>query len=218
MSACGLMSRMATKPSVARHVVAFADELAEEAVVVHAASTPSSETAAPRTATSSPTARGVDEPRRVVVAVALAGPVDEHESSRPIFVRQRARHASCEAARRRAPRSFFSCGDTGSSTAVTRARARRVREDVHLRQTGGAHRVERRRERALVLGREADDHVARQVELLLQRREPAQVRRDGVAAAHRAEDGVVAGLQRHVQMRLTVGVSRSAAISASSRD
>src|SRR5258707_3007896 len=39
----------------ARHVVAVAVELAEEAVLVHAASTPSSETASPRTGKSAPT-------------------------------------------------------------------------------------------------------------------------------------------------------------------
>ena len=71
---------------------------------------------------------------------------------------------------------------------------------MHLRQAGFAHRFERARKRALVLGREADDHVTRQVELVLERREPAQVGGDGVAASHRAQDTVVAGLERHVQM------------------
>ena len=56
------------------------------------------------------------------------------------------------------------------------------------------------RERGLVLGREADDHVARQVELGGERLEPAQVGRGRVAAAHRAQHAVVARLQRHVEM------------------
>ena len=59
---------------------------------------------------------------------------------------------------------------------------------------------ERRRERGVVLGREADDHVAREVELAGERLEPAQVRVDGVAAPHRAQDAVVAGLERDVQV------------------
>ncbi len=81
------------------------------------------------------------------------------------------------------------------------ARSRRVREDVHLRQPGLAHRCKRRREGALVLGREADDDVARQVELALKRRQPAEIRRDGITAPHRTEHAVVAGLERDVQVR-----------------
>ena len=87
-------------------------------------------------------------------------------SSRPTFGRQRARHASCDSARSRALRSFFTCGGTGSRRAVAVPGPRRVREDVHLRQP--APRATMRAccaNAALVLGREADDHVARQVEV-----------------------------------------------------
>ena len=56
------------------------------------------------------------------------------------------------------------------------------------------------RERALVLGREADDHVARQVELACERLETAEVGGDRVAAAHRAQHAVVARLERDVQV------------------
>ena len=45
VGACGLMSRIATKPSVRGDVVAFAVELAEEAVVTLSGKDPSSETA-----------------------------------------------------------------------------------------------------------------------------------------------------------------------------
>ena len=59
-----------------------------------------------RTRTSSPTGR-VDEPGRVVVAVAAAGAVDEHHVLAPSFARQRRRQASCESARSRALRSLL---------------------------------------------------------------------------------------------------------------
>ena len=53
---------------------------------------------------------------------------------------------------------------------------------------------------ALVLCREADDHVAGEVEVG-ERLEPAQELVDGVAAPHRAQHAVVARLQRNVQVR-----------------
>ena len=84
--------------------------------------------------------------------------------------------------------------------AVTVPGPRRVREDVHLGEPGALDGRERALERGVVLGREADDHVAREVELAGERLEPAQVRRGRVAAAHRAQDAVVAGLERHVQV------------------
>ena len=80
------------------------------------------------------------------------------------------------------------------------AGARRVREDVHLRQARLRDDAQRVLERGLVLGREADDDVAREVEVVAQRLEPAEVRGGGVAAAHRAQDAVVARLERHVQV------------------
>ena len=80
------------------------------------------------------------------------------------------------------------------------AGARRVREDVHLRDPGVLDRAQRMRERGLVLRREADDHVARQVELARERRKAPKVRARRIAALHRAQHAVVSGLERHVQV------------------
>jgi len=71
---------------------------------------------------------------------------------------------------------------------------------VHLRDSRSLDRAQRRRERGVVLGGEAHDHVARQVELVGEWREPAQVRVDAVTAAHRLQHAVVARLERHVEM------------------
>ena len=202
VSACGLMSRIATKPVGGRDVVALAVERAEEAVVVHAASTPSSDTDAPRTRTSSPTGVArVDQPRRIVVAVARGrgGRRARRRRGRPSSC-QRARHASCDAARRRAPRSFFSAGGTGSSSAVTVPGRGEYGKTCTFVSPAARIVSSVVANAPLVLGGEADDHVARQVELLLQRRQPPQVRGDRVAPAHRTQHAVVARLQRDVQM------------------
>ena len=60
--------------------------------------------------------------------------------------------------------------------------------------------LQRVRERGLVLGGEADDHVRRQVELSRQLLESRQERARRVPAAHRAQNAVVAGLERNVEM------------------
>src|SRR5207248_9013322 len=65
---------------------------------------------------------------------------------------------------------------------------------------GGLDRLQGPLERRVVLRGKADDDVAGQVELAGERRKPAEICRRGVAAAHRAQDPVVAGLQRYVQM------------------
>ena len=88
---------------------------------------------------------------------------------------------------------------TVSAAAVAVPGPRRVREDVDLRDAGRLDHRQRAAKRALVLGGEADDHVGRQVEVA-ERLEPPQVRGGVVAAAHRAQHAVVAGLQRHVQV------------------
>ena len=76
---------------------------------------------------------------------------------------------------------------------------RRVREDMHLRHTRRGEHTARLLERPLVLGRKADDHVGRQVEVR-ERLEAPEVGRGRVAATHRAQHTVVARLQRNVQM------------------
>ena len=71
---------------------------------------------------------------------------------------------------------------------------------MHLRDPGLGDDRERALERLVGLARKADDHVGRQVELVAQRLEPAEVRRGGVAARHVAEHAVVARLKRDVQV------------------
>src|SRR4051794_14392238 len=119
----------------------------------------------------------VDEERRVVVTVPAAGAVDEHRVLRTelraparelLLVRERAQ--SCAALLLHLRRNRVVAGGH-------RARARRVREDVHLRQAGALDRPDRVLERGGVLGGEADDDVARQVEVAGKRLEPAKVRR-----------------------------------------
>ena len=144
--------------------------------------------------------RGVDEPRRVVVAVAAAGTVDEDDVvaadlRRPAraagLVRERAQARAALALHRRRHRVV----------ALGRpCRAGASREDVQLRQPASrATRTVFSNASSSSVGK-ADDDVAREVELLLQRREPAEERRRGVAPPHRAQHAVVARLQRHVQV------------------
>ena len=71
---------------------------------------------------------------------------------------------------------------------------------MDAREAGALDDVERARESVLVLAGEADDHVGGEVEVG-ERLELRDVLRRRVPPAHRAEDAVVSGLQRHVQMR-----------------
>ena len=118
-----------------RDVIALTVERAEEAVG-QAATTPSSDTSRPRTRTSSPTC-AVDEPRRVVVAVAASWPVDEHDV---VGAELRAASARAPASRESAaaapigPSSPAGC--TVSTSAVRVSGPRRVGKDVRLRDPG----------------------------------------------------------------------------------
>ena len=141
-----------------------------------------------------------DEPRGVVVAVAAARPVDEHDV---LTADLRAPVREARPVRRRPqPRAplLLRLRRNGVLGRGSGAGTRRVGEDVHLRQARLRDDVQRVPERALVLGREADDDVAREVEVVLQRLEPAEVGGDGVAAAHRAQHRVIAGLERDMQV------------------
>ena len=142
----------------------------------------------------------VDEPGRVVGAVAAAGPVDEDDVVAADLVRPAGAAGGVgERAQAGAP-LLLHLRRHRVGVGRPRSRPGRVREDVHLRQPGGTHGLERALERRVVLGREADDHVRGQVELL-ERLELAQVGRDRVAARHRLQHAVVARLERHVQVR-----------------
>ena len=178
-------------------VVALAVELAEEAVVGgHAARIPSSVTAAARDAHELADL-AAHEPRRVVVAVPRPGRSTSTTSSRPSFERQWSRHAARDCSRRRALRSLLHLRRTGSSAAVFVPGRGEYGKTCSFVRRASRDDAERVRERALVLGREADDDVGREVEVG-RALEPAEIRRDGVAAAHRAQHAVVARLQRHV--------------------
>ena len=205
VGACGAMSRIATKPVRRVDVVALADEPAEEAVRRQAAtaSTPSSETPDRACAcTNVPDAR-VDEPGRVVVARSR-GPADRRgrgPSCRPSAAQRRAAERRPRGARSRAPRSRFTAAGTLSSAAVRVPGRGEYGKTCTFVIPSRSHERERPLEGGLVLGREADDHVGRQVEVPSSGLEPAHELRDRVAPAHRSQHPVVARLQRHVEVR-----------------
>src|SRR5919198_60638 len=120
---------------------------------------------------------GVNEPRRVIVAIASAGPVDEDDvlaadlPPPPLAAR---RVGGCTEAA--APlllhrrRNWIAPSGRGAGP-------RRVREDVPLRHSRlGEHR-QRVLERRVRFGREADDDVRREVEVVADRLETAKGRR-----------------------------------------
>ena len=84
--------------------------------------------------------------------------------------------------------------------------------NVHLGDACSVDDSERTFERTLVLAREADDHVRREVEVG-EALEPPQERRGVVAPAPSSGGRVVSRLERNVR-RATVGVSRIAASSS----
>ena len=161
---------------------------------------PSFVTLVARARTSCPTgAAALEEPRRIVVAVAPARAIDEHRVLRSEL---RAPATLAGGLRRRAKPGAAVLLDRRRNRVVGRSLRpgpRRVREDVHLGDAGGLDEPKRVRERGLVLGRKPDDDVGRQVEVG-EWLEPAQVGLRGVAAAHRAQHAVVARLERHMQV------------------
>src|SRR5579862_2463574 len=131
--------------------------------------------------------RRVDEERRVVVAVPAARTIDEDVLGRPELrvpapllelagERPQARSALLLLVRRNAV-----------VVRRPRSRSRRVREDVRLGDPRALDREQRVPEGGLVLGGEAHDRVARQVELARKALEPRDERGRRVAAAHRAQ-------------------------------
>src|SRR5205085_11070952 len=179
VSAFGLMSRIATKPSV------FATWSPSRTSRQKRQSSGSDDPLLGDVRATHPDEgadRSADAPRAVVVAVAAAGPVDEDgvlaadlrpppREARGVGIRAQAR----------APLLLHRRGN-GVGRRGRGARAGRVREDVHLGDPSGAHRRERTPEGALVLGREADDDVGREVEVVAERRQPAEIRREAVPA------------------------------------
>ena len=70
---------------------------------------------------------------------------------------------------------------------------------MHLGDPGALDDLERPLKRVLVLGREADDDVRREVEVV-QGLELGEELGSRVAALHRLQHGVVSGLERNVEM------------------
>src|SRR2546421_10243923 len=129
----------------------------------------------------------VHEPRRIVVAVAAAGSIDEDdvlgpELAAPAFERRRL-------GGRTKPSTAFLLHGRGNGIVGfgLGTRARRVRKDVHLGDAGLGDDGQRLVKRDLRLGREADDHVRRQVEVDLQRCHAGQVAAGRVATRHVTE-------------------------------
>ena len=117
----------------------------------------------------------------------------------PTRSRQRARQASSDAERSRALRSFLTIAGTGSAAAVlVPGRGEYGNTCTFVKPARSTARCVP--EGRVVLGREAHDHVGREVEIR-ERLELRQHLPDPVAAPHLAEDAIVARLQRHVQVR-----------------
>src|SRR5436190_8953936 len=197
VSAWGLMSRIATKPGAVatwspslykrqnRQSSGSEDPLLRDCCAADTKELPD---------------RPVDEPRRIVVAVAAAGAIDEDRvlsaDLRPPALhrrRTRGRTEPCAALLLHLRRYRIAFSGHGS-------RPRRVRKDVHLRDPCLRNDGERVSERPLVFGREADDHVRSQVEVVAERLDAGEIAARGVAPCHLAENRVVARLQRHVEV------------------
>ena len=200
VSACGLMSWIATKPSAGARRGRPRGRLAEEAVLRLHATIPSSVTAARAHAHEL-----ADRARRRATASSRRRSRGRggRRARRPrarASSRQRRRHASCESGAQARAALLLHLRRHRVVGGGRRSGPRRVREDVHLRRARPSPTTRSvARERRLVLGREADDHVGRQVEVR-ERRQTPQVGRRGVAAAHRAQHAVVARLERDVQV------------------
>ena len=122
----------------------------------------------------------------------------------------RAARVPRERSRRRALRSFFTCGGTGSSRRRRRAGPRRVREDVHLRDPGARRRPRAcaRTQRSSSAGKPTITSVVRLKSASGSSRR--RIRRRRVAPRHRAQHAVVARLERDVQVRARRSASRAA--------
>src|SRR6266851_3181930 len=143
--------------------------------------------------------RRLDEPGRVIVPVAAAGPINEDDvicTDLLTPARETRRFRRC--AKPGAPILLHLRRDRVVSGG-DRSRSWRVREDVDLRDAGRPDDRERVPERALRLGRETDDRVGGEV-VVGERLEPAEVRRGAVTARHVAQHPVVARLERNVKV------------------
>src|SRR6187549_1426912 len=195
-SACGLMSRIATKPSPewTWSPSAYSEQNRQSS----GSENPLLGDCA-RSGTDEVSRVCLEEPGRVVVPVSAAGPVDQDE----ILVAELlppVRDASGLRGLAQARASLLlHRGRDRVSRRRARARAGRIGKDVHLGDPRLLDHAERSLESGLVLGREAHDDVAGQVEAL-RVLHPPQERVGRIPAGHRLEDGVVPRLQRYMQV------------------
>src|SRR5436309_3335537 len=163
--------------------------------------------------------RRVDEPRRIVVTVAAAGAVDEDD----VVAADLAAPAleTCVVRSLTEPRASFALHGRRHRIVSRRTcpRPRRVRKDVHLRRTRGGDDVEGVAKRALVLGRKADDHVGREVELLAERND-AEVAGEAAAVLdlHERADAIEPPLALDACDRSDVSGDHSRRVLAPARD
>src|SRR5829696_2850812 len=141
----------------------------------------------------------IDEPRRVVVAVPSPWPVDEHEVvAAQLRPPPRLARLVRERPQARTPR-LLHLRWNGVPRRRLRAGPGRIWKDVELREARPPDDVDGLLECRLVLGGEPHDDVRRQVEVV-EASKPTEVSRRRVSAAHRAQDPIVAGLERHVEV------------------
>src|SRR6266540_5435503 len=187
-SACGLMSRIATNPSTPCTWSPSAYNLQNR-------QSSGSENPLLRDScgadTNEPAGFAADEPGRVIVTVAAPLPIDEHD----VLAAELRPPVLCACESRLLAQACASLllhqGGDGIGVRSLRSRPRRVWEHVQLRQPRIADHALCIRERALVFRRKPDDHVGGEIEIL-ERRQPAQVRRGCIAASHRTQHPVVA--------------------------
>ena len=154
--------------------------------------------------------RRVDQPRRVVVAVAAAGTIDEHDvvGADLLTPAREARLVGCSA-RRRAPRSRLTAGGTVSRAAVVvPGRGEYGKTCTFVIRASRTTSSVRRNAASSSPGKPTITSVVRLKSR--ERFEPAAEGLDAVAASHRAEHAVVAGLERHVQVTCDCAASRGA--------
>src|SRR5204863_3359099 len=140
--------------------------------------------------------RRVDEPGRVIVPVAAAGPINEDDVICADLLTPAGETCSFGRCAQPGAAVLLDCRRDGVVSRSDRSGSRRVRKDVDLGDAGRFDDRERVPKRVLGLGREADDRIGCEVEVG-ERLEAAEVGGGAVAAAHVTQHSVIARLQRN---------------------
>ena len=195
------MSRMATKPSAACTWSPSGHEAAEEAVILRQRRAPPP----PETPTAPRASHRPPPSRRGATACSRRRSRDPGRSTRTTSLRAdptaptgAARIVGCCAE----PRAAFLldlAGAPGSSPAVRVPGRGEYGKTCTLVMPRSATTSIVRAKADVVLGREADDHVGREIEVA-ERLDARTVLRDRVTPSHRAQHSVVTRLERNVQM------------------